>query len=180
MHDAMKKSPVSLRPMAAEEGDYRLMQLWFGEPELQQWVWCDEKGEGTVSLSRIEEKYGERARNPKDVFPYFILLEGRPMGFIQYYFRDEASVGLDMWIGERASRGKGYGAAALAEMITLIRARHPGLREIFIDPEPGNIAAVKCYQKAGFRICGTMMDDDAECLLMLYPLPGEAESMEPG
>lgn len=158
---------VTLRPMEATMTDYQLMQDWFSEPELQQFVWCDEKGEGPVPLSRIEEKYGGRVKAQKDVFLFFILLEGAPIGFIQYYIQDERTIGLDMWIGEKANRSRGYGSKALGQMAVLIHARHPGVSTLFIDPEAENIRAVKCYEKAGFQNTGVFTDEEGErCCMM--------------
>lgn len=90
---------ISLRLMEDTIDDYTAMCNWFFEPELQEWVWCDEKGEPPVSLERVIEKYGPRVKNPSDIFPYFILRDGEPISFIQYYFQDEITIGLDMWIG---------------------------------------------------------------------------------
>jgi len=157
---------ISLRPMQDTPDDCTALQSWFHEPGLQQWVWCDRKGEPPVSLERVMEKHGPRAKNPTDVFPYFILLDGKPVGFIQYYTKDEASIGLDMWIGSPSMRGKGIGTEALRRMTALIRRRHPAVKELFITPEPENLPAVRCYEKAGFRTLGTMEDDGAQCLLM--------------
>ena len=166
---------ITLRPMQAAPEDYRYMQRWFAEPELQQWVWCDEKGEGPVSLERIAEKYGARAKRPTDVFPYFILCDGSPIGFIQYYLHSAGAVGLDMWIGVPGARSCGYGSEALRQMVVLIRWRHPGVREVFIDPERGNLRAIRCYEKAGFQPEGEYADEnDAVCLMMKIHFDKEA------
>ena len=158
---------ITLRPMQAVAEDYLHMQTWFAEPELQQWVWCDEKGEPPVSLARIAEKYGARALLPTDVFPYFILLGNTPIGFIQYYLHTEDTIGLDMWIGDRQERGHGYGTEALRQMVALIRQKHPGITALFIDPEKENHRAVRCYQKAGFVTEREFTDEEgAACLLM--------------
>lgn len=76
---------ISLRLMENTTQDYIAMRDWFLEPELQEWVWCDEKSEPPVTLERIIEKYGTRVKNPTDVFPYFILRDGEAIGFIQFY-----------------------------------------------------------------------------------------------
>lgn len=99
---------ISLRLMEDTMEDYKALQSWFHEPELQEFVWCDEKGEPPVSLERIIEKYGERVKHPKDVLPYFILRDGEAIGFIQYYLQDALTIGLDMWIGQVADRSRGY------------------------------------------------------------------------
>ncbi len=158
---------ISLRLMEDTMEDYIAMRNWFLEPELQRWVWCDEKGEPPVPLERIIEKYGSRVKNPTDVFPYFILRDSEPIGFIQYYIQDETTIGLDMWIGILKERNSGYGTEALKQMVELIHKKHPYIKELFIDPEMENIRAVKCYQKAGFKNCGEIVDEEGDkCLMM--------------
>lgn len=100
---------ITLRPMRAAMEDYQYMQAWFAEPELQQWVWCDEKGEPPVSLERIAEKYGTRAQNPTDVFPCFILHAGEPIGFIQYCLHTEEAIA---WTCGSASPASAAGVMA--------------------------------------------------------------------
>lgn len=162
----MPSKIISLRPMQDTSTDYTALQSWFHEPELRRWVWCDEKNEPPVSFERVVEKYRPRIIAPSDVFPFFILKNGEPVGFIQYYIRNRASIGLDMWIGLPCERGGGIGTEALRQMTALIHDRHPEVKELFIDPEPDNLPAVRCYEKAGFRTVGTIEDDGAECLLM--------------
>lgn len=158
---------ISLRPMQDTPGDYQHMRDWFAEPGLQEWVWCDEKGEADVLLERIIEKYGARIRHPADVFPYFILLDGEPVGFIQYYLHSRTEIGLDMWIGVPGARNRGCGSDALRKMVEIIRQRHPEIRTLFIDPEVRNQRAVRCYRKAGFQPEGEYIDEEgAICLLM--------------
>ncbi len=158
---------ITLRLMEDTMADYQALRSWFLEPELQQWVWCDEKGEPPVSLERIIEKYGERVKHPKDVFPYFILHGGQPIGFIQYYIQDAQTIGLDMWIGAVQDRSRGFGSEALRQMVEVIRGKHPGVKTLFIDPEVENKRAVRCYEKAGFRSEGVYIDEEGDpCLMM--------------
>jgi len=158
---------ISLRLMEDTMEDYTAMRDWFSEPELQAFVWCDEKGEPPVPLERIIEKYGSRIKNPTDVFPYFILKGDEPIGFIQYYIKEEAAIGLDMWIGILKERNHGYGTEALKQMVELIHRKHPQVKEVFIDPEVENKRAIRCYQKAGFKDFGEFLDEDLDpCLLL--------------
>ncbi len=158
---------ITIRLMEDTIEDYTAMRNWFLEPELKEWVWCDEKGEKFVAIERIVEKYGPRVKNPTDVFPYFILKEGEPIGFIQYYIQDRTTVGLDMWIGISKERNSGYGAEALGQMVELIHQTHPQIKEVFIDPEAKNIRAVKCYLKAGFQKVDEIIDEEGnKCFLL--------------
>ena len=158
---------ISLRLMEDTMEDYRALQSWFHEPELQEFVWCDEKGEPPVSLERIIEKYGQRVKHPKDVFPYFILLDGKAIGFIQYYIQDAATIGLDMWIGRVADRSRGYGSEGLRQMVEIIHRKHPQVKTLFIDPEVENKRAIRCYAKAGFVPEGEFLgEEDAPGLMM--------------
>lgn len=158
---------ISLRLMEDTLEDYKALQSWFHEPELQEFVWCDEKGEPPVSLERIIEKYGERVKRPKDVFPYFILRDGVAIGFIQYYFQDAATIGLDMWIGRVENRSRGYGSEALRQMVKMIHHKHPQVKTLFIDPEVANRRAIRCYEKAGFVPEGEFLDEEGKpCLMM--------------
>lgn len=102
----MQDKSITLRPMRDTAEDYNSLCLWFCEPELREWVWCDEKNEPPVALERVVEKYRPRIVSPDDVFPYFILLDGSPIGFIQYYMHGGHSAGIDMWIGSPCSREK--------------------------------------------------------------------------
>lgn len=158
---------ISLRLMEDTLADYKALQSWFHEPELQEFVWCDEKGEPPVSLERIIEKYGERVKHPKEVFPYFILLDGMPIGFVQYYIQDAFTIGLDMWIGRVEDRSRGYGSEALRQMVETIHQKHPSVKTLFIDPEVSNKRAVRCYEKAGFIPSGKFIDEEGDpCLMM--------------
>ena len=158
---------ISLRLMEDTMTDYLALQSWFHEPELQEFVWCDEKGELPVSLERIIEKYGERVKHPRDVFPYFILRDGKAIGFIQYYIQDAENIGLDMWIGAVEDRGCGYGSQALRQMVEIIHCKHPQVKTLFIDPDVRNKRAIRCYAKAGFSPGGELIDEDgAPCLMM--------------
>ena len=158
---------ITLRPMQDTLADYTALRSWFLEPELRRWVWCDEKDEPDVPLARVIEKYGQRIKYPKDVFPYFILQNGDPIGFIQYYFADETTIGLDMWLGTPQVRGKGYGSDALRQMVQLIHRKHPAVRELFIDPDVENHRAIHCYRKAGFQDVGEITDEEGNrCLLL--------------
>jgi len=150
---------ITLRLMEDTRADYELMRQWFLEPELQEWVWCDEKGEPPVTIERVMKKYGPRVKNPIDVFPYFILRDDEPIGYIQYYIQDNITMGIDMWVGILKERNNGYGTKALKQMVEIIHKKYPYVKQVIIDPDIENKRAIKCYQKAGFKHFGEMVDN---------------------
>jgi aminoglycoside 6'-N-acetyltransferase len=99
---------------------------------------------------------------------------GRPIGFIQLidpheeetrYWGDCAPNlrALDIWIGDEADLGRGFGA----EMMRLAIARcfaDPTVAAILIDPLASNTRAHRFYQRLGFRLLEqrTFLDVD-EC-----------------
>lgn len=138
--------------------DYEFMRQWFAEPELQEWVWCDKKGEPPVTIEQIIHKYGDRIKNPTTVFPYFILQDQEPIGYMQYYIQDQTIIGIDMWIGVLQERNHGIGTEALKQMVELIHNKYPDVKHLIIDPEIANKRAIKCYQNAGFKSTGEVID----------------------
>ena len=98
-----------------------------------------------------------------DAHPYIILLDGEPIGYIQYWDIDEylknnpgykifaneplGTYGLDLFIGEEKWLDKGLGSKILVSFMDEI-----GARRYVIDPSIKNKRAVRCYQKAGFKI----------------------------
>lgn len=51
-------------------------------------------------------------------------------------------------------------------MVQIIHQKHPSVKELFIDPEVENIRAIKCYQNAGFKDVGEIIDGEGDrCLL---------------
>ena len=82
-----------------------------------------------------------------------------PIGLIQIYKVDKFPPakhkvelppnlwGVDMFIGEESLLGKGIGTSALKLFIE----KHANFEYFLIDPHKDNIAAVKAYQKCGFK-----------------------------
>jgi aminoglycoside 6'-N-acetyltransferase len=87
--------------------------------------------------------------------------DGRPIGFVQIIdpLREEhhywGTVGpnlraIDIWIGDKADLGKGYGS----RIMHLVLARcfaDPAVEAVLIDPLAGNVGAHRFYERLGFR-----------------------------
>lgn len=88
-----------------------------------------------------------------------ITFDGRVIGAIQYEEEETPMyrhAGIDVFLGT-AWHGRGLGTDAvrtLATWVVDVRGHH----RVTIDPAADNAAAVRCYEKAGFRPVGRMRD----------------------
>jgi len=143
------------------EGDLALARRWLLEPHVSHWYHDDptetDYPERTIRdwLEAIE------GRDPTDMF--VIEMDARAIGVIQSYRVDaypdymsqiggiaEPAFGVDLFIGERDLIGKGHGTALLREFVKQGFDRY-GLAYCVIGPSRSNAAAIRSYEKAGFR-----------------------------
>lgn len=112
-----------------------------------------------------------------DASRYWIAeLDGRPIGAMQiidphleptHYWGEIAPNlrALDIWIGETADLGKGYGETMMRLAIDMCFAE-PAVTGIVIDPLASNARAHKFYQRLGFRPLGRrIFNDEDDCLV---------------
>ncbi len=111
------------------------------------------------------------------VWEYWIAeLDGRPIGAMQmcdphlepthYWGAVEPNLrALDIWIGDAADRGKGYGEAMMRAGIARCFAR-PEVTAILIDPLNSNTRAHQFYQRVGFIPTHRQtFNDEDDCLV---------------
>jgi aminoglycoside 6'-N-acetyltransferase len=88
-------------------------------------------------------------------------LDGRPIGFVQiidpqreesHYWGDVPPNlrAIDIWIGELADTGKGYGSAIMRLALERCFA-DPTVTAVLIDPLASNTAAHRFYERLGFQ-----------------------------
>jgi aminoglycoside 6'-N-acetyltransferase len=102
---------------------------------------------------------------PEDDFPlhddpdstrFAILVDGVVAGLIQFWEEDDPKyrhAGIDLFV-DPARRGQGIGPAAINEVLLLLARR--GHHRVVIDPAAANAAAIRAYEKCGFRPVGVM------------------------
>ncbi len=92
--------------------------------------------------------------------------EGQPIGYLQWYVQPNHTAGIDLFIGEAGLLNQGLGSQALRQFVALLIERHDPAR-IFIDPDPRNRRAIRCYEKAGFQYYETVtLEDGSQAYMM--------------
>jgi RimJ/RimL family protein N-acetyltransferase len=138
------------------------MHRWLNAPHVARWWYGDD-----ASWRGVEEKYVPRIEGRDPVEPYVILHGDESIGYIQTYAIShdeeysslvgvEGSAGVDMFIGEAAYLYRGLGAQILRRFLPEVVFRHESVAVCVIGPEPKNLAAVRAYEKAGFRYFKTI------------------------
>jgi aminoglycoside 6'-N-acetyltransferase len=104
-----------------------------------------------------EEDLREKADGTEGVVALAIELDGKLVGLIQYHEEKDPMyrhAGIDLFLSEQA-HGQGLGTDAVRTLAKyLIRER--GHHRLVIDPAADNVAAIRAYEKVGFRPVGVM------------------------
>jgi RimJ/RimL family protein N-acetyltransferase len=155
--------------------DFPILFPWFDEPHVRQWWPTPEKGE-------LLSNFLKRIRS-NSTFGYIVLLNDIPLGYIQYYYIDQGektgaylpsfeskAIGIDQFIGSPYYIGKGYGTQMIQEFIQYVLTQEPDIRTIIVDPSPENYAAIRCYEKVGFKKVKYIETSYGLSLLMVYEI----------
>ncbi len=155
--DAMiSEKNFTFKPM--QEKDLRMLFDWCQQSHISKW-W-----QAPTDYEKFLEKYHPDKAAVNFVHPFIIHLDDKPIGYIQYYECDKAddgwwakqgvqpagSLGMDIVIGETEYIGKGYGSVIVKKFVKQLFEKTDA-KKIIIDPDPRNIAAIKCYEKVGFK-----------------------------
>ena len=152
----------AIRLRDASLNDLSLLQYWDEQPHTvasdpnDDWNWPVELG-----------------RKPSWREQLIAELDGRPIGFIQIidpakeetHYWGEVPPNLraiDIWIGEAADLGQGYGT----QMMTLAIERcfaTPTVTAILIDPLESNVRAHQFYERLGFQLLEKRWFDQDFC-----------------
>ena len=112
------------------------------------------------SLEQAEEA---NADCPDLARPFAIYADEKAVGFCMFAFDPEAEDEDDRyWLWrfmiDQNEQGKGYGQAALAEIIKYFKDN--GADRLLLSTEPENECGLHIYHKAGFAETGEMNDDE--------------------
>ncbi|MCB2224643.1 MAG: acetyltransferase [Actinobacteria bacterium] len=137
------------------EADLPRIVAWRSRPEVHEWY-----GGRPVTEDEIRRRHLESG---EPVARCIVRLHGRPVGHLQFYeYLDEwkgaiglgpsdtGVWGLDVYLGDPALHGRGIGTRLVRGVAERLAADH-GAERVVIDPHVENLAAVQCYERAGFR-----------------------------
>jgi len=142
------------------EKDLELVRRWLLEPHVERW-WND--GVKTPYPDADIEEYRESIEGKDPTYRYLALLDTRPVGMFQHYrIADDAeytaalaigedAVGVDLFIGEAELVGRGHGPAMIRQFLRDVAFPFHGIDVCVIGPSVKNVAAIRAYEKVGFR-----------------------------
>lgn len=112
----------------------------------------------------------EAGENRAVARPFAIYADGRMVGFAMFAFDEKNEDPEDRyWLWrfmiDEKEQGKGYGRAALAEIIRYFREQHADI--ITLSTKESNAAALHLYHQFGFSENGQMNDDEIVLKLRL-------------
>ncbi len=147
------------------DDDFPLLARWLAAPHVARW-W----GDPADGVAEIRAAVAEPSTDA-----YLALLDGTPGAYIQSYdihaevghpYSDQppGTVGVDISIGDAALLGQGLGPRIIDAFVR--RLFDAGAPRIVIDPDPENAAAVRAYEKAGFRAFDRRTSQFGPALLM--------------
>lgn len=163
--------------VALSRADLPRIGSWLAHPHVARW-W----GPRDKALSEIADHLDSAI-----VAPFLALADRQPVGYLQIYHANSdrfwaarelpfETFGADLFIGDVTALGNGLGPRFLQLVIRHL-LRRPEIVRIQIDPDPDNRAAIRAYEKAGFRRVGRIDTPDGPALYMVVerPAPAPAE-----
>jgi len=162
---------ITFEPLHASH--FPLLLRWLEAPHVKKWWPADRSfsvgGDQDVryTMELVHEKYSAYIKGyklvdgvPQPIQGFIIYSDQTPVGYIQIYNaydfpRSKTLSGLpanlgafDIFIGEEEVLKQGLGSKAILEFLKLHGNQYS---HIFVAPDSSNIAAIKCYEKAGFK-----------------------------
>jgi len=153
---------IGFRPLTADE--LPLLYEWLQREHIQRW-WTDRE-----TYDEVVQHYLPAIEGGEPTDLYLILLDGLPVGFIQTYrvadypeYRDlvaveEGVAGVDLFVAEPELTGRGFGSEALRRFVAEIVFSDPEIHACVADPDAENIASLRAFEKAGFRVVRRFVD----------------------
>ena len=149
-----------------EPADLRLVYEWLQRPHVKRW-WRDRE-----TYEEVVEHYlpSIEGTDPTDL--YLALLDEQPISFVQTYlvsdYPDYAALigvgegvaGVDLLIGDEELTGQGIGTEVLNRFVEEVVFSSPSTIGCVADPDVLNVASIRAFEKAGFRVVKEFVDPE--------------------
>jgi RimJ/RimL family protein N-acetyltransferase len=147
---------LTFRPMTRD--DLPLLHAWLQRPHVKRW-WDDH-----ATPEQVEAHYGPALDGAEPTDHYLALEDGAPIGFFETYLyasypadaaavsAEPGSAGVDLFIADEERTGKGLGSTLLRQFADEVVLANPKVTHVVSEPEAANIASVRAFEKAGFRV----------------------------
>jgi len=159
-----------IRLLRNEPEDISAIARWRARPHVHEWWDPDEQPPG---YDEVAARYGGRTHPSSPTTPCIIELDGRPIGYLQFYRWsswpedareidvdfDDDTYGLDILIGEPDLIDRGVGSRAVALASSYLETER-GASWVSLTTEETNLRAQRAYEKAGFEKVRTILDTD--------------------
>ncbi len=181
----MESEEIAFRRLA--EADLPLMHRWLSNDHVAEWYPIDDISSPPLEL--VRRHYLPMIGGDEPTHGFVISLNGNPAGFIQAYMIDDhpdysravqagpGAAGVDLFIGEKDSVHRGLGPRILDSFLKQVVFGHLRATACIIGPQPGNRAAIRAYEKAGFKHLKTVYvptsPGDGQEYLMVMEKPNE-------
>lgn len=144
--------------------DLRLLHEWLQRPHVKQW-WSERETYEDVVEHYLPAIEGKR---PTDL--YLAQLDERPIAFVQTYLvsdhpeyaelvgEGDGVAGMDLFIADAGLTGRGLGSELIRRFVDEIVFARPGTVSCIADPDARNVASVRAFEKAGFRVARDFHD----------------------
>ena len=150
---------IDFRPLRFD--DLELMRQWLNDDFVARW-WP-----GWPSLAQVQARYGPAIEGREPTKCFIVLRAGVEAGFIQCYrIRDwpeyaigeegATAAGIDLFLGDRSLAYRGLGPRVIREFLRTVVFPGYDVASCIIGPAQNNRAAIRAYEKAGFRYLKTV------------------------
>jgi aminoglycoside 6'-N-acetyltransferase len=152
----------AFREMTAD--DLPMVGRWLAAPHVREW-WGDAAEQFALVSGDLDEPAMDQ---------YIVSMDGRAFAYLQCYDlsawdsgfgeQPKGTRGIDQFIGEADVLERGHGSAMICAFVD--ERLRGGAPRVVTDPDPGNLRALRAYEKAGFMRVGMVDTPDGPALLM--------------
>jgi RimJ/RimL family protein N-acetyltransferase len=157
---------LAFRPL--RRADFERLRGWLNEPHVYAWWGADAAPDGlggpgpqAATPAQVDAEYGPAADGLDPTARFVILVDGDPVGLIQWYqladspeyagaIAERAGAGVDLLIGDPTRVGSGIGPAVIDRFVTEVVFAQPGVHRCVAGPDVRNERSIRAFTAAGF------------------------------